>query len=209
MDQELIQIFNSEKQKLGVATRKEVHQKGYWHEAFHCWFVSEEDRNFYIYFQKRSPLKKEYPNLFDITAAGHLLAHETVQDGVREIEEELGITLSFQDLIPLGELKYSIKKANYIDNEFAHVYVYKSTHTFEDFLLQEEEVSGIIKAKFDDFYRLWLGKLETLMINGFEINNSGQKQQVTKLVNKHHFAPHQPFYYKYILEAIKQLLSKP
>ncbi|MEK4700857.1 hypothetical protein MKX47_14755 [Solibacillus sp. FSL R7-0668] len=50
----------------------------------------------------RSKLKKDYPNQFDITAAGYLLATETVLDGVRELYEELGINIAFEELKALG-----------------------------------------------------------------------------------------------------------
>lgn len=90
MELELLKIFGDDRNQIGVASRKDVHRLGYWHEAFHCWFVSNEKGIDYIYLQLRSNSKKDYPNLLDITAAGHLLANETVRDGVREIKEEIG-----------------------------------------------------------------------------------------------------------------------
>jgi isopentenyldiphosphate isomerase len=81
MENERLKIFDKDRNQVGVATRGEVHRIGHWHKAFHCWFVSREDEIDYIYLQLRSNLKKDYPNLLDITAAGHLLAHETVPYG--------------------------------------------------------------------------------------------------------------------------------
>lgn len=40
MDSELLNIFNEDKVPIGVATREDIHKYGYWHEAFHCWFIS-------------------------------------------------------------------------------------------------------------------------------------------------------------------------
>lgn len=96
---ERLKIFDEDRFQIGIATRDEVHRFGFWHETFHCWFVSEEAGTYYIYLQLRSATKKDYPNLLDITAAGHLLADETVQDGIREIKEEIGIDLTIEDLI--------------------------------------------------------------------------------------------------------------
>jgi isopentenyldiphosphate isomerase len=93
-EREKIKIFDDNKNLIGEASRSDVHRIGYWHEAFHCWFISNEKGNDYIYLQLSSKNKKDYPNLFDITAAGHLLADETVEDGVRESKEEIGIDVA-------------------------------------------------------------------------------------------------------------------
>ncbi|MBT2673349.1 hypothetical protein J7E95_21415 [Streptomyces sp. ISL-14] len=45
----------------------------------------------YLYLQNRCAVRKDYLNL---------LAHETVYDGVREIKEEIGIDVSFDELVP-------------------------------------------------------------------------------------------------------------
>ncbi|MFS0639258.1 NUDIX domain-containing protein, partial [Mesobacillus foraminis] len=143
MENEQLKIFDEYRNQMGVATREEVHRLGYWHEAFHCWFISKEQGIDYIYLQLRSKNKKDYPNLLDITAAGHLLANETVQDGIREIKEEIGVDISFHELIPLGIIDYSVKRDDFIDKETANVFLYKSQKSFDDFTLQEEEVAGI------------------------------------------------------------------
>ncbi|WP_233522994.1 NUDIX domain-containing protein [Peribacillus saganii] len=60
-----------------------------------------------MYFQLRSEEKKDFPSLFDISAAGHILANETVEDGIREVKEELGIDISMNDLEYVGVIKDS------------------------------------------------------------------------------------------------------
>lgn len=102
METELIKIFDDDGTSIGVATREEVHKKGYWHETFHCWFISREKGVDYLFFQLRSKEKKDYPNLLDIAAAGHILAHETVKDGIKEVNEEIGIDVTWDELISLG-----------------------------------------------------------------------------------------------------------
>lgn len=98
MDTERLNIFDKKRVHIGTATRGEVHRRGYWHESIHCWFVSREEDDDYIFLQLRSEHKKDYPNLQDIT--GYLLAHETIADGIREVKEETGIEVSgiFQGL---------------------------------------------------------------------------------------------------------------
>lgn len=140
MENELLKIFDEHRNPIGTASREEVHRLGYWHETFHCWFIGREVEKDYIYFQIRSDAKKDYPGLLDITAAGHLLATETVLDGVREVKEEIGVNVSFKELISIGMIDYSVTTGELIDKELAHVYLYKCQNSFEDYELQKEEV---------------------------------------------------------------------
>lgn len=141
---EQLKIFDENQNEIGVASRTDVHKKGYWHETFHCWLVETINDVDYIYFQMRSGRKKDYPELFDTTAAGHLLADENTADGVREISEELGIDVRFEDLKSLGTIKDRIISENFIDKEMAHVHLYR-LKSGDDFKLQVEEVSGMLK----------------------------------------------------------------
>lgn len=203
----MLKVFDGDRKQIGVATREEVHRIGYWHEVFHCWFVSREAGVDYIYLQHRCAMKKDYPNLLDITAAGHLLAHETIYDGVREIKEEIGIDVSFAELVPLGIIEYHVTKENFIDKEIANVFLYESTQCFNDFTLQKEEVSGMVKVELDDFEDLWAGTKEEVNIQGFEINHDDHRMMIDQYVGRDKFVPHEVSYYKSIIRLIRENLT--
>ncbi|MEK3886671.1 NUDIX hydrolase [Bacillus sp. FSL K6-3431] len=206
MENEQLKTFDEYRNQIGVATREVVHRLGYWHEAFHCWFISKEKGTDYLYLQLRSITKKDYPNLLDITAAGHLLANETVQDGVREIKEEVGIDISFQELVPLGIIDYCVIREDFIDKEIANVFLYNSKKTFDDFTLQEEEVSGIVKTEFNHFAELWFSERETIKVRGFKIRKDGNKILIDENVGRNKFVPHQIKFYKTVIEKIKETI---
>ncbi|MGG3661413.1 NUDIX domain-containing protein [Bacillus gobiensis] len=204
MESEILKIFDDQRNEKGTATREEVHKKGFWHETFHCWFVSREDGVEYLYFQLRSETKKDYPNLFDITAAGHLLADETVRDGIREVKEEIGIDLSYHDLVPLGVVKYSLQKEGFLDNEMANVFMYENSIDMHEFELQKEEVSGIVKVEFTQFYKLCTGEADEIRVQGFQMNRDGKQLTLTQFVGKDKFVPHDRIYYEKVLSLIKE-----
>lgn len=154
--------------------------------------------------QLRSKSKKDYPDLLDITAAGHLLADETILDGVREIEEEIGVSVDFDELISLGEIRYCVTKEGFIDKELANVFLYKSEYTFDDFTLQLEEVAGIVRAKFTDFAQLWFLEKDEIEISGFEITDAGEKCSIRKLVNRDKFVPHEVSFYKEVIRKLQE-----
>lgn len=149
---EKMRTFDENHQYIGDATRDVVHREGLWHETFHCWFMDDQ----YIYVQKRSATKADFPALFDITVAGHLEADETVEDGVREIREEVGIDLPFHALSKLMLIRDVICMPNFYDYELAHVYVYHTTIQPADLTLQKEEVEGVYRLEKEAFIQLCL-----------------------------------------------------
>ncbi|MFC3746921.1 NUDIX domain-containing protein [Paenibacillus sp. GCM10012306] len=148
----------------------------------------------------------DYPNLLDITAAGHILAHETVLDGIREVQEEIGIDVAIHELEPLGVIDYIAEQPNFIDKELANVFLYRYTQTLEDFTLQEEEVAGIFKVEFDDFYDLWLGEKDQIQASGFIIKSGGSRVLVNKSFDKNHFVPHEESFYQEVVKLMKEKL---
>ncbi|UQZ37265.1 NUDIX hydrolase [Paenibacillus sp. PK3_47] len=204
MNSEILTTFDEHGNITGSAPRDEVHRLGLWHETFHCWFVAREHHSLQIYLQLRSQHKKDYAGLLDITAAGHLLESESPEDGIREVQEELGIDVAFEDLIPLGIVPYTMDKAGFMDRERAHVFLYENHAPFSQFQLQQEEVAGMVTAGFSEFRSFWLGERSDLHIQGFRVEDSGERSRIDQLVDISHFVPHEHSYYLRILEGIEE-----
>jgi len=200
--QEVLSIFDENHQKIGEQSRDVIHTKGLWHETFHCWIVQLKLDVPYLYFQQRSKMKKDFPNLFDITAAGHLLAHETVHDGLREVEEELGLLLKMNELQSLGMIKDTILHGEFIDHEFAHTFMYKLINENQAFRLQKEEVSGIFSAPLSEVIQLFEYKVESISLQCVTSNEDVAEKMVT-LVD---FVPHGKGYMNEVLYNIQHHL---
>lgn len=200
---EELKIFNKDRTYIGTATREEIHLKGLWHETFHCWILAEIDGKEYLYFQLRSKVKKDYPGLLDITAAGHLLSHENVEDGIREVEEEIGIKVTMDELTYLGVIPYEKEMEGFIDREHAHVYLLERKLPFESFTLQTEEVSGVFLVPLEGFYNLWFGNERHMLIEGMT-EDHWERKSVTMIVEKEMFVPHSDAFYMDTLNAIKR-----
>ena len=101
---ELFDVCDSLGRPLGLRKRRaDVHRDGHWHRSLHCWVVGQyEDGTPYMIFQRRSEAKDTSPGKLDATVGGHLAAGESVEDALRETQEEIGLELSMDDLLPLG-----------------------------------------------------------------------------------------------------------
>ena len=124
-----------------IATREECHKKGLWHRAVYGFIFN---KNGDVLLQKRSANKKLWPNLWDITAGGHVLAGEFGETSlIREIKEELGIEVEKNDVRYLvGSSSTNIKR-NIINNHFNECYIVTKDINIADVKLQEDEVSAV------------------------------------------------------------------
>ena len=204
METELLKTFDENHKQTGVATRAEIHAKGLWHETFHCWLVGQVNGEYYLYFQLRSADKKDYPSLFDITAAGHLLAYEEPEDGIRELREELGLPLLNKDLEKLAIIPCTIEQSLMIDREFAHVFLAIQKEAFTDFHLQVEEVAGIAYSKLVDVVQFVEGNLRLLPLAGFKILESGEKINFTLDAKPSDFVRYNNKYMMLLMSILKK-----
>ena len=140
---ELIDILDAEGNFTGKSCLKSIaHQKGYFHATVHVWLYTDDEK---ILLQKRAPTKKVFPNLWDISVAGHIVSGEAILDAAtREVYEEIGLPLKKEDLVKIGTRKHQVSHKNGIqDNEFHHVFIAKLTVSLDDLKVQQEEVAGL------------------------------------------------------------------
>ena len=124
-----------------IATREECHEKGLWHRAVYGFIFNQ---NGDVLLQKRSKNKKLWPDLWDITAGGHVLAGEFGSQAlIREIKEELDIGVAENEVKYLVGSISSNVKGNIINNHFNECYIVTKDIDISKIKLQEDEVSDI------------------------------------------------------------------
>ncbi|MFC4389054.1 NUDIX domain-containing protein [Gracilibacillus marinus] len=170
---EYIDIFNDKYEYLGTSTKKEAHAKGEWHRVFTCIIVDPQDET--IVLQKKTPNRYNFerPDYLDISVGGHYKAGEAIEDGVREIKEELGIEVSYDKLVPLGIRQTVVTLAsNYINKEFQHIHLLEYKAPLDSYQLSGDEVSGVVKVPVSQGIDLLTGKINNIEAKGiFFLNN--------------------------------------
>jgi len=208
--EERFDIFDAEMNPIGQATRSETHKKGYWHLSFHCWLTRREGDRRYVRFQLRQQSKDTNPGCYDITAAGHLAAGETVRDGVRELEEELGVAAPFESLVPLFQWREdasgSVKGVPFIDRELSYVFGLVCDTPMNEMRLQLDEVAGLYEADLSAMLELFEGKRPSVEAWGVRPDIDGLSVPAEPAsVQVSHFVPRDSAYYARVLRLLRGL----
>lgn len=140
--EEFFDVLNERGEYIGkIETRKKCHTEGLWHKAVAMFIINSKGQ---VLLQKRSANKKMWPNMWDITAGGHVLAGEFgFQSIIREAEEELGISLNKNDITFVGSSISTNVQGDIVNNHFNEFYIVNKDIDETTLKLQEEEVSEV------------------------------------------------------------------
>ncbi|MFK5880430.1 MAG: NUDIX domain-containing protein [Flavobacteriaceae bacterium] len=150
MPDEYIDILNEDLTVFKTCLKSEAHKHGYLHASVHVWFYTDKRE---LLFQKRGAYKIAFPNLWDVSVAGHISAGETaINSAIRETEEEIGLTITKKALKKIGSFKKIHQhRKDFIDNEIHLIYIGRLPIPLNPLKIQEEELSAIKLTPIDTF----------------------------------------------------------
>lgn len=142
-ENELWDLYTKDRERMGRTHRRGDPMKdGEYHLAVHvCIFNSRNE----MLIQQRQPFKEDWPNMWDLTAAGSALQGENSQQAAeREVAEELGLGIDLSDRRPDFTINF--------------------VHGFDDYYLLEQEVDlASLRLQEEEVQAVrWAGKEEVL-----------------------------------------------
>ena len=129
-----------------VKARAAVHRDGDWHRALHIWIVARDETGEpFLIFQRRSAAKDSWPDHFDTTVGGHYRAGETLQETLREVEEEIGLPATDLSLRPLGTRISVTESPPLCDHELQDVFLLMDDRPLADYRPHPVELAALVR----------------------------------------------------------------
>ncbi|WP_228235743.1 NUDIX hydrolase [Allomuricauda sp. M10] len=177
---EYVDILDEQGNPTGQSCLKsEAHRKGLLHPTIHVWLYTKDGR---VLIQQRGKHKDTHPLLWDVSVAGHVSAGENIPlAAVREVEEEVGLSITVNDLESIGTFKAVHKiSENFIDAELHHIFLCELKVPLSALIKQDSEVDDLALIPLFQF-----------------------AEETWGLANVAKYVPHGPTYYKTIVKEIK------
>jgi len=129
---ELWDIYDENREKTGRTHERGIPViEGDYHLVVHVWIVNDSGE---FLIQKRQPWKEGWPNMWDGSAAGSVVAGETSKSAaLRETKEELGVDLDMRKAEILFTIKFS--------SGFEDIWLVRQNVDVRGIKLQYEEVA--------------------------------------------------------------------
>ncbi len=156
---EIFDIVDSDGNPTGETVSREIaHRDGIRHRTSHVWLLR---RGTYacggdteILLQKRCTDKDSFPGCYDISSAGHIPAGQSFGfSAIRELREELGLTVSEDALHPCGlrRFKYigNFHDRTFRDDQVSMIYGLWYTPEMGEIRVQPEEIESVLWLSID------------------------------------------------------------
>ncbi len=124
-----------------------VHRDGDWHRAVHLWVAGRDDDGPFLLLQRRSAAKDTWPGALDVTVGGHLRAGETVEDALREADEEIGLAVAPGAVRRLGRRRSVHVEADrgVVDREVQEVLLVRDDRRLGGYRPDRVELAALVR----------------------------------------------------------------
>jgi 8-oxo-dGTP pyrophosphatase MutT (NUDIX family) len=206
---EFIDVFDEVGRHLGVKDRAAVHRDGDWHRVFHCLIVTERPKAGAVaLLQLRGATKAAFGGLLDLTAAGHLEAGESPLDGIRELEEELGIRVDPADLVPLGTRRLIDESGEgRLNRELTHVFLLRDDRPLSHYSPAVVEVGGLLEVPIDGLLEVF-DTDSTLEVSGIVVGEDGTTTPIRRTIGEADLVPNRGYWITLLVMAQRHLAGQ-
>ncbi len=130
---EYLDIYDENAQKTGrVIMRGTPVRQGEYSMSVHLYIYNSKGE---FLMQKRAKTKRSLPGIWSVTCGAVSAGENSLEAGVREAREELGVILTPESLESVGRIK---RRRSFID-----IYFVKNEFSLNRCVLQEEEVEDV------------------------------------------------------------------
>jgi len=147
---ELLDVVDEKGNPTGqTVEREKAHMEGIMHRTAHVWLLRKRHGKAQVLLQKRSETKESYPGCYDISSAGHIPAGmDFVESAIRELQEELGVSASDDELIFCGDRTViwdgCFCGKPFYDRQYSRIFILWRDIDEEKFKLQKEEIDSVL-----------------------------------------------------------------
>jgi isopentenyldiphosphate isomerase len=138
---ELFDLYDESGQPLGRSKARDlVHRDGDWHRSAHIWVFTGDGK---LLFQRRAADKDTWPGRLDASIGGHYRAGEDLAGVAREAYEELGITITLEELVSIGLRSVVSLEPGIVDRELQDIYLLRRDLPLTAYVPDPVEVDGL------------------------------------------------------------------
>lgn len=199
--------------------RAAVHRDGDWHRSVHVWIAgvaadgggggfggTEKAAPWgaFLLFQRRGQGKDTWPGRLDATVGGHLRAGEGVAEALREVEEEVGVTVAAGGLRRWGtRVSVNEAEAGVRDRELQEVLLLRDDRPLVGYRPHPAELAGLVRLPLAPLLAFFSGEGETV---AGEAIGPGEATARPVLVRREDFIPSvDRYFYRVAIAAAASL----
>lgn len=125
------------------ASYDRIHRQGLWHKSAHVWLLNSQGE---FLVQRRGQFTQTTPGMLECTAAGHVdEGHTSQETALRELEEEVGIHATADELTLVGTIvdQFEMNAGTLKNNEYDDIYLVRKDIDIETLKKQNDEISDL------------------------------------------------------------------